>query len=78
MPLHSLKHFQWTNVVCNSNSKFISGQGMCSNDNVEKTYILKIPYVGMPSLLLKRKLTKLIKTNYDVKLCCVFEPFKVI
>ena len=36
-----------------------------------------IPYVGKPSLIIKQKMSELVKEMYDVKLKCVFTSFKV-
>ena len=47
------------------------------NVDVDKHYVLKVPYVGQASLLFKRRIVKLVKDAYDVKLCCVMQSCKV-
>ena len=44
---------------------------------MEKFYILKIPFIGKGSILLKRRLTRLFKEYCNVKLTCVFVSCKV-
>ena len=46
-------------------------------DDVEKFYVLCIPYVGEASETFKRKITKLVQDMYKVNLSCVFQSFKV-
>ena len=48
------------------------------SDVTPKRYVLKVPFVGKPSLLFKRKITNLVKETYDdINFSCVFESFKV-
>jgi len=46
------------------------------DDDPEKKYVLKIPFIGQPSLLLKKRITRAFKEHYDATLRCVFESYK--
>ena len=54
-----------------------SGPRSESQDDMEKFYILRIPYIGRASIQFRRKLTKLVKETMDMKLRCVFHSCKV-
>ena len=48
------------------------------DDDDSKRFILVIPYLGKPSLLLKKRITDLIKDMYPrIRFFCVFQSFKV-
>ena len=46
-------------------------------EKTEHKYIIKIPYIGKPSINFKRRITELAKQAYDIDLSCVFTSFKV-
>ena len=48
-----------------------------SSDDIEKFYILRIPYLGRVSVQFRRKLTKLVKDSLGMKLRCVFHSCRV-
>ena len=50
---------------------------LIDDKNDEKRFVLKIPYVGKPSLEFKRRITNLVKEAFGIDLYCVFESFKV-
>ena len=45
--------------------------------DVEKRYIMKIPYVGKASVIFKCKFSALLRQAYDVNVQCVFDSCKV-
>lgn len=47
------------------------------DDEVEKRFILRIPFVGKASLEFKKRITDIVKDDYKVNFSCVFVPSKV-
>ena len=47
------------------------------DDDCEKRFILKVPYIGKPSIEFKRKITQLIRDMYKVNFNCVFVGYRL-
>ena len=47
------------------------------NDEEDKRFILRIPYIGRPSLEFRNRISRLIKDMYKVNFTCVFQSTKV-
>ena len=63
-------------IFCNHVKKFLSVELMttnsCQNMNDEKKYTVIIPFIGHPSITLKKSLTKNLKSIYK-KCCTIFK-----